>query len=97
MKRGLKKGQVSIFVIMGIIIIVGVISFFVFRGNIGNEDDVDFEVQEVYSFVQECIIQTGEDAIYHIGSTGGYVIPPEKSLLIDFNDGSYEEVAYYLY
>jgi hypothetical protein len=44
-----------------------------------------------YIFIKECVEQTGEYAIYHIGQTGGYFVSPELSTdmgtAIYFNQG----------
>ena len=62
---------------------------FLFRSSSPGEENVDMNIKPIYSFVQECIKDTGEDAIERIGETGGYYLSPEKSL----ENG----IAYYLY
>jgi len=94
-----KKAQVSIFIIIAIVIVVAVGGYFILKNYTSDVevDDVDLEIQEINSFVKSCIALTGEDAIYHVGSTGGYIVPPENSLVIDYGDNYTEEIAYYLY
>ncbi len=92
----LKKSQVSIFVIVGVFVLFGIILYFVFSNNLLNSDNVDVEVRPVYNFIQDCIMQTSEDAIYQIGSTGGYVVAKEPFLELISDDGYSRKVSYYL-
>src|SRR3990167_4941783 len=78
-----KKGQISIFIIMGIIILV-IGSIFVYQkysiNKSTSEDDVAFVSQEVplqfqpvYAYVENCLISTSLDALEIIGEQGGYI------------------------
>ena len=71
--------------------------FFVFRNSESNLNEVNIEVRPVYSFVQDCIKQTCEEGVYYVGSSGGYIIAPEKSLNIGFDEGFEKNIAYYPY
>jgi hypothetical protein len=67
-----KRGQVVLFVIMAVVI-VGVVVFLVLV-NSGNriDSEINVEIQSVHSFVQSCVGEVGEDALYYIGRSGGY-------------------------
>ena len=80
-----KHSQTSIFIIIAILIVAIIVLFFVFKGNILNKEKIPVEVQPIYSFVENCIKQTGEDGVYQIGQTGGR----------SFNLDSLEEEFYY--
>ncbi len=74
-----KKGQVTIFIIIAILLVSAVLVFFLFKDRLGvggsrNNDPV-------YLFVENCVEETGEDAIYYIIQNGGYLIPPPASTL----------------
>jgi hypothetical protein len=73
-----KGGQVTIFIIVAIVIVAAVGLFFVFRGGI-NLDGSAGEHGNVYSFVEECIIEGSAEAIYEISLNGGHRILPELS------------------
>ncbi len=75
-----KSGQISIFIIVAVVIVVLIIALVVFmrQGGTGSTN-VSPDVSHIYSFTQDCIKQTGENAIYHAGQTGGYYIPPALS------------------
>ncbi len=72
-----KKGQVTLFVIIAIIFIGGVALFFIFREGIEKKDVFTPEIENVKSFVEECVREVGEEAVYFIGVGGGYFFPPE--------------------
>ena len=83
-----KRGQITIFIILAVIIIAAVALYFTFRDTIVTEA-YSPEVSSVKTFVEECIKDTGRDAIYYIGQNGGYFIPPARST----DDG----IPYYYY
>ncbi len=80
------KSQTTIFIILAIIIVAIIAIYFVFRSNLSGEK-VEPEVEPIYSFIENCIQETGENAVYDIGQSGGYFIISEPST----NSG----VAYY--
>ncbi|MBI2004519.1 hypothetical protein HYS72_03595 [Candidatus Pacearchaeota archaeon] len=74
-----KRGQLTIFIILAILIIAFVALFFVFRGGIQKEKPVSPEIAPIKNFVEECIYDAGEDALYFIGLHGGYYVPNKFS------------------
>ena len=66
-----KKGQVTIFIIIAIILIAAVALYFVFRDKISVSSD-DSTVTPITNFVQECIDQTFENSLIAIAKQGGY-------------------------
>ena len=80
-----KKGQITIFILITIMIIAIVIIIFVSN----TEKNKELEIQPINDFVQNCLFENGEESIFLIGETGGYVIPPEPSLE--------QSIAYYLH
>lgn len=87
------RGQVTIFVILAIIIIGGIISFFIIRGsfNIGS-NDIPVELSPLTSRIQLCLDTALQDGVKIAGMQGGYVIPPKNSLETNF---SYIAYGYY--
>jgi hypothetical protein len=71
-----KRAQVTIFIIIAILIVASAVLIFSFRDKIKifmlNSDPV-------YLFVQNCVEETGKDAIYFITQNGGYLFPPTLS------------------
>jgi len=74
-----KKGQVTIFIIIAVILIAVIGIFLLLNKDVdGTTGDVSSD--SVYMFVEGCIEDTGNDAIYWIGQNGGYFFPPELSI-----------------
>jgi len=91
------KAQVTIFIIVALLIIVGIVIFFVIRSgtelDFGFKDknlvkdvyDLDPEYWPLYNLVESCIIDTGYEAVEHIGSNGGYLKPVNSFNLEQIN------------
>jgi len=73
-----KKGQLTIFIIIAVLIMGAMVIFFSFRTEL-IQDIPTASVEGVSLFVQECIEQEGKKIIYDIGDKGGYFFPPEFS------------------
>ena len=73
-----KRGQLTIFVIIAILIVGMILLFFIIREGI-LQNPLAVESKEVYNFVQNCIEQEGIEIIYDIGRNGGYSFPSEFS------------------
>jgi len=73
-----KRGQVTLFIIVALVIVGFVIIYFaLFEGLIFGKYPP--EVQNVYSFIQICIEDVGEEVIYEIAKGGGYYFSPNIS------------------
>lgn len=72
------KAQLTIFIIVGIILIASVSLFFVLRGGLTQEITIP-ETANVESFVRGCIEEVGVEAIEQIGEGGGYYFSPDIS------------------
>jgi len=86
MKRG-NRAQATIFIIIAIIIVAVILLFIFTRSETEPDVEIGPEIRHIHNFVQRCILQTGESAVYRIGRTGGYYELSDKST----NEG----VAYY--
>lgn len=70
------KGQVAIFVIIAIVIVVSIAIFFALRGNfIGSS--VPKELQPVYSYFEGCMQDNLNGAVNLMETQGGYIYVPE--------------------
>lgn len=70
-----KRGQVSIFVIIAIVILAGAGVYFLARGNFG-VSGVPASLEPVFNYYSECIKEETKTAIELAGSQGGYVEVP---------------------
>jgi len=74
-----KNAQLTIFIIIAILIIAVIVLFFAFRSGIQREKPTSPEIAPIKNFVEECIYNVGEDALYFIGLHGGYYVPNKFS------------------
>jgi hypothetical protein len=83
-KRGAKRAQVSLFVILGIILllIVFVVIFLLTRKTqkVSETEAVPLEFKPVSNFVENCIHQKTIEAIKKMGAHGGYIDPTNPYL-----------------
>ncbi|HRZ85923.1 MAG TPA: hypothetical protein P5277_04035 [Candidatus Paceibacterota bacterium] len=94
-----KKAQITLFIIIGLLIIVFIIFFFVFKDQISvNNPDMNIEeVDEVKIFMEDCLKSSLEEAVDLIMLNGGLSFFEERSYIYykgnDFYNSSY--VPYY--
>ncbi|RMD57751.1 hypothetical protein D6825_03080 [Candidatus Woesearchaeota archaeon] len=85
------KGQITLFIIIGLIIIIGAAIFLYLTREaelapIQREISVPEGGQEVYDYVKGCLEQTGREGLFILGQQGGYInIPP----IIERNPNSF--------
>ena len=73
-----KKGQVTLFIIIAIVIVGIIVGFFILKGG-GIKKIFTSEASSVYLFVENCIEESGSEAVYVLGQGGGYSSPPNLS------------------
>ncbi len=86
-----KKGQVTIFVIIAILVVAGVILYFTLREGTGEERQIPPEAQPVHTFVKNCLDESVEDTIERIGTNGGMYESKEPMTEERINYFIYEE------
>lgn len=72
-----RAGQVTLFVIIGIVIVVGVLLFFVLRDD-GASANVPLDMVDIKAFVDSCIEGAVYNNSYLIGENGGYIDVPDE-------------------
>src|SRR3989344_2515537 len=94
-----KKGQIAIFIILGLILVAGVLFYFLLAGGEkgGNKSKTQIigtsgtnSADFVYAYADECLKSAAFDAIADFGLQQGYFSFPETSLDTDFS-----KIAYY--
>ncbi len=73
-----KKGQVTIFIIIAVLIVAMAALFFVFRDK-PVEETVFLEAEPIRNYVVACLDSFVEEGIYFLGLQGGYYNVPEPS------------------
>jgi len=83
-----RKAQLSIFIILGLVIVALFAILLFFRedigamyaqSGIGKTEALSPQISEIDSFVRGCISDSGYEALYIIGQHGGYFRPPALS------------------
>lgn len=73
-----KKGQVTFFIIIGIILLIIVGVYFALRGTIEEEPPILPEYQPIQQFIETCIDANAKEALFLLGQNSGHIyIPPE--------------------
>lgn len=92
-----KRGQITVFVILAIIIVVGVVLFFAFRGEKSGTESVEIPVfvSPINVFVDSCLASVSENVVYSVGEGGGYFFPPARSNDEGISYLYYEGVNYF--
>jgi len=67
-----KRGQVTIFIIIAILIVAAIVGFYIFRDKLKFNSPIPPYAEGVYSFTQDCVEEASEEAVYNIGQAGGY-------------------------
>jgi hypothetical protein len=70
-----KRGQITIFVIIAILIVAGIVFFFMVKDKYeSNKSDIPLAITPAYNFIIDCIKNTGQNAILDLAKNGGYSI-----------------------
>jgi len=70
-----KRGQVTLFIIIAIVIVGGVIAYFLLRDTIVN--DIPEDMRPVYDYYLSCLEDTARQGVSLLGEQGGYIKLPE--------------------
>ena len=92
-----KRGQITIFVILGIIIIVIFILFFLLRTNIKPEINYEISEKNPNYFLKTCIEDDLRYNIDKISINGGYLNPVLTKTFKFENEEIFSEIAYLCY
>ena len=72
-----KRGQVTLFIIIALIIVVGIALFFVLKNQYSGASSLDKEIQPIYDSYTTCLESILEQGINIMGYQGGYIELPE--------------------
>jgi len=81
-----RKGQIAIFVIIALILVVSILGIFAFLNSPLNKTGA---IANPTGFISECVEEAGEEALEIIGIHGGYIEAPELSMFYDDGDIAY--------
>ena len=79
-----KRGQITVFVIIGllILIVIGSMIYFNQISDLKLVDPKNKEVVPIKLFVENCLTKTGKNALVKIGRQGGYYKVPDESITV---------------
>lgn len=94
-----KKGEITIFIIAGIIAVFLFIFIFVVVNQKREVDSsttdnlkIKSQADKVKMYVEQCLYDSAVPAVYYVGLTGGYIDPPPKTFR-----STKSTIAYYYY
>ena len=76
----MKKGQVTIFIVIAIVVVGGVIAYFALRGGFG--ESIPEELRPVYDYYVSCLEASAQEGISLLGEQGG------RMEILEFEPGS---------
>lgn len=86
----MKRGQVTIFIILGIIILAAVILFFYVKSNVyfgpATQGRLQQELPVIKEHIEECLKESTEPYLRKIGKQGGFLDPNEDTYKYYFGD-----------
>ncbi len=86
-----KRGQVTTFVVIGLVLVVliAVAVFFFTTSRVSQPPTTALDIKE---FTRSCIDSIGREALITIGVQGGYATPPTQTLALSKNEEPYGEI-----
>ena len=83
-----KRGQVTVFIIVGVLILIVAGVFLYSQDKKIIEKPTTINTAPIISFVEQCIKSTAQEGIFENGKQGGYFILPEYSTTDLFEEGN---------
>jgi len=95
-----KRGQITIFIILGLLIVATFSIFIIFKEDavteeikVSEERSIEFKGENIKSYIDSCLEKVTEDGLLLIGRQGGYYQSPLDYSILFFNDN----LPYYYY
>jgi hypothetical protein len=76
-ERSSKRGQLTIFVIIAVVVVIAIIGYYLIEVGVGFGEIAGSE--GVYGSVVDCLDYMGQSAVYVVSYQGGYNTAPEKN------------------
>lgn len=90
-----KRGQITLFIILGILILFAVFAFFYIRAAVVKEEIIEeipvvvkvpLEFEPIRLFTQECLEKVGTEGLKILGEQGGYIDLEESGISVSSTD-----------
>jgi len=83
-----KRGQVTVFIVLGIVMLI-IVAIFLYINSLSVEDlgqEIDYkDTASVQLFIEGCLRQVSEEALFYIGERGGYYTFDDTILYADYS------------
>ncbi len=83
-----KRGQITVFIILGIVVLISASFYFYFRtvrtGEFGERTVAPEEIVPVVEYIETCLYDTGSVAVEFLGQQAGYIYLPDHIKLNPF-------------
>lgn len=84
----MKRGQITVFIILGIVVLISASFYFYFRtvrtGEFGERTVAPEEIVPVVEYIETCLYDTGSVAVEFLGQQAGYIYLPDNIRLNPF-------------
>lgn len=71
-----KRGQLTIFIIVAILIIAGIVLFLTLKDKkVSNETNYPTQATPIVNYVQQCLDTVSKEVVYDVAEGGGYYLP----------------------
>src|SRR3989344_1256141 len=92
-----KKGQLTIFIIIGILLIAGILIFFLFRMGIITETLIGGEEINPNAFLSSCLEPKVKESVKIISSQGGFISNPLNRTFRFNDETTFTDISYLCY
>lgn len=72
--RQFERGQVTLFIILAILVVAGIVMYFLLRDTM--VEDIPEDMRPVYDYYLSCLEDTSRQGVSLLGEQGGYIEPP---------------------
>ena len=91
-----KRGQITIFIILAVLIVAGVVLFFIFKGKSNEKPSSSQETINPESFLKSCIDDKVRETLKTLSYQGGYIKNP-LSIKFKFGSEPFYNISYLCY
>jgi len=71
-----KRGQITVFIILGILLLFATILFLTFKNQVERIDNIHIETDHIKTYISNCIDLVGFEGLVKAGKQGGYIEVP---------------------
>jgi len=92
-----KRGQTTVFIIIGVVIVVGIVLFFILKGDASEpREPTDEDITNPQQYMKTCIEDNVRGTIQLLENNGGYLDNP-LNITFQFDGEPYHDVPYLCY